>query len=170
MAEQENCDLCTEIEQAVRAYGVQFVIVDNLMTALESEDELYRAQSKFVKRLKALAQKLQIVILLVAHPRKNNGKELDNDDISGSGDITNLSDTVISLDRTKPEQAKEPSKTLLSVRKNRATSVLLTGSERVEILHNKRSKRLYQKENKGGVYAFPFAAEACVEEKEPLPF
>ena len=170
MAEQENCDLCTEIEQAVRAYGVQFVIVDNLMTALESEDELYRAQSKFVKRLKALAQKLQIVILLVAHPRKNNGKELDNDDISGSGDITNLSDTVISLDRTKPEQAKEPSKTLLSVRKNRATGVLLTGSERVEILHNKRSKRLYQKENKGGVYAFPFAAEACVEEKEPLPF
>lgn len=170
MAEQENCDLCTEIEQAVRAYGVQFVIVDNLMTALESEDELYRAQSKFVKRLKALAQKLQIVILLVAHPRKNNGKELDNDDISGSGDITNLSDTVISLDRTKPEQAKEPSKTLLSVRKNRATGVLLTGSERVEILHNKRSKRLYQKESKGGVYAFPFAAEACVEEKEPLPF
>lgn len=170
MAEQPDCDICTEIEQAVRAYGVQFVIVDNLMTALESEDELYRAQSKFVKKLKALAQKLQIVILLVAHPRKNNGKELENDDISGSGDITNLSDTVISLDRTNPKQAGEKAITLLSVRKNRATGVLLTGKERVEILHNKRSKRLYQKNSDGKAYSFPFKAEVCVEEKEALPF
>lgn len=170
MAENENCDICTEIEQAVRAYGVQFVIVDNLMTALESEDELYRAQSKFVKKLKSLAQKLQIVVLLVAHPRKNNGKELDNDDISGSGDITNLSDTVISLDREKPDNQGEKEKTLLSVRKNRATGVLLTGKERAEIVYNMRSKRYYQKGNENLLHPFQFEKKGYIEKKEPLPF
>ena len=170
MAENENCDICTETEQAVRAYGIQFVIVDNLMTALESEDELYKAQSKFVKKLKALAQKLQIVVLLVAHPRKNNGKELDNDDISGSGDITNLSDTVISLDREKPDNQGEKEKTLLSVRKNRATGVLLTGKERAEIVYNMRSKRYYQKGNENLLHPFQFEKKGYIEKKEPLPF
>lgn len=166
-----NMDIVTETEAAVRSYGVRFVIIDNLMTAIDAGESLYIEQSKFARRLKALARKLHIVILLVAHPRKSKAKELDSDEISGSGDVANLSDTVLTLDRVKKtkDDGEKINQTLLAVQKNRATGTLVQGDDRIPLRHSKRTKRLYQIGDKG-ILGFPFSIDTAKSEKTELPF
>lgn len=171
LEEQEKADIISEIEIAVRTYGIRFVIIDNLMTAIDAGENIYIEQSKFARRLKALARKLHIVILLVAHPRKSKASELDSDEISGSGDVANLSDTVITLDRsikTKDDGERIP-QTLLAVQKNRATGILVQGNDRIPLRHSKKSKRLYQVGD-SGISLFPFNLDTAKAEKTVLPF
>lgn len=167
-----SLDIVTETEAAVRSYGVKFVVMDNLMTAVSAGENIYIEQSKFARRLKALARKMHIVILLVAHPKKSKSNELDSDEISGSGDVANLSDTIISLDRIRKtkDDGEKITQTMLAVQKNRATGVLLQGDDRIPIRHSKKSKRLYQIGDNGGLVAFPFSAENARPEKTKLPF
>ena len=171
MAEKENADIISETEAAVRTYGIRLVIIDNLMTAIDAGENVFTEQSRFARRLKALARKLHIVVLLVAHPRKSGTKELDSDDISGSGDVANLSDTVLTLDRIskKKDDGEKVNQTLLAVQKNRATGVLIQGDERILLRHNKKSKRLYQAGD-SGVVQFPFNADTAKTVKTKLPF
>ena len=171
LEEQKEPNLAAEIEVAVRTYGIRFVILDNLMTAIDAGENLYTEQSRFARKLKALARKLHIVILLVAHPRKSNARELTGDDISGSGDVANLSDTVIMLDRTtkKKEDGEIIPQTLLAVQKNRATGILVQGDDRIPLRHSKKSKRLYQIGD-GGITPFPFDLSKAKTEQTVLPF
>ena len=70
------------------------------MSALTSPEEENRAQAKFTAQLKAFARKYHCHVLMVAHPRKSNGKkEFENEDISGSSAIGNLADFVINVER-----------------------------------------------------------------------
>ena len=61
---------------------------------VEVKEDLYRAQSAFVKKLKQIAVRHDVVILMVAHPKKTR-EQLENDDVSGSSDITNRADVVL---------------------------------------------------------------------------
>lgn len=85
------------VEEAVQRLDVKLIIIDNLMTAVDVSraGELMQAQKEFVKKLKRTAMRYNVAVLLVAHPRKTDAKTLDNDDISGSADITNLADVVL---------------------------------------------------------------------------
>lgn len=70
------------------------------MSALTSPEEENRAQAKFTAQLKAFARKYHCHVIMVAHPRKSNGKkEFENEDISGSSAIGNLADFVINVER-----------------------------------------------------------------------
>lgn len=171
MEEKEKPDVITEIEAAVRTYGTRFVILDNLMTAVDAGDNIYTEQSRFARRLKQIARNLHIVILLVAHPRKSKSKELESDEISGSGDVANLSDTVIALDRVtrKKDDGESVLQTLLAVQKNRATGVLVQGDDRIPLRHSKKSKRLYQIGD-GGISPFPFNMDTAKTDSAELPF
>lgn len=171
MEEQEHTDLTAELETAVRTYGVRFVIMDNLMTAIDAGENVYLEQSRFAKKLKALARKLHIVILLVAHPKKSRASELDSDEISGSGDVANLSDTVIALDRVKQKNDDDTEylQTLLAVQKNRATGVLVQGNDRIPLRHSRKSKRVYQMGDHG-IAPFPFDLSKTKAEQTALPF
>ena len=171
MEEQEHTDLTAELETAVRTYGVRFVIMDNLMTAIDAGENVYLEQSRFARKLKALARKLHIVILLVAHPKKSRASELDSDEISGSGDVANLSDTVIALDRVKQknDDGTEYLQTLLAVQKNRATGVLVQGNDRIPLRHSRKSKRVYQMGDHG-ITPFPFDLSKTKAEQTVLPF
>ena len=56
--DDELVDLVTTIEHSVMQYGIELVIVDNLMTALDVDmaaDE-YRCQSKFVKKVESVSE------------------------------------------------------------------------------------------------------------------
>ena len=168
----DDADIVAEAKAAVRTYDVRFIIFDNLMTAVESGEDVYNNQSKFAKRLKALARELHVVVLLVAHPRKTKSKQLDNDEVSGSSNVTNLADAVIALDsavKTK-DDGEKVNQTLLAVRKNRATGDLLQGDDRIQLRHSKKSKRIYQIGENGRINPFPFNAEAAKEEETVLPF
>ena len=116
-------DLLKVTTDTIIKRDIKFVVLDNLMTALESDynETLYRKQSNFVGQLAKLAKALQIVVVLIAHPRKtpNTSRyEFDNDDVSGSADITNRVDTVINYEKTKDSSATENQR-VMKVTKNR---------------------------------------------------
>ena len=86
---------------------LDLVLLDNLM-ALNVENldkDLYVRQTKFVKELKRIAQRLNVHVLFVAHPRKSSGY-LRMDDISGSGDLSNAADNVFIIHRVDEDYKK----------------------------------------------------------------
>ena len=145
--------LTETIEQVVRQYGVKLVCVDNLMTAMDAgiSDNLYQAQSEFVRRLKKIAVKYDIAVVLVAHPRKSK-EGFTNDDVAGSGDITNRVDSVLVYSRNgKKTDDKSPEcDSLLAVTKNRLFGRLTKANEPVELYYSKKSKRITSASGVGG--------------------
>lgn len=127
MVEDESEDLTNTIESAINRYGCDVILVDNLMTALDLEScggyDKYDNQSKFVKKMVRLAKTYKVLIIMVAHKRKNNFNQNDNDEISGSGDITNLGMITLSYERgtkTEIEQGEiDDSQRKLKLVKNR---------------------------------------------------
>lgn len=114
------------IEKVIKQYGTRLVFIDNLMTAMDRIDDqanLYLAQSNFVGRLKKIAMKYQVVVILVAHPRKSN-TAFNNDDVSGSSDITNKVDVVMSYGRAEPGAEWD---SVLQITKNRLWGRLRIG-------------------------------------------
>ena len=136
----EMKDLIELVEDTVIKKDIKFVMIDNLMTALEDnfDDAYYRKQSNFVGRLAKLAKALQIVIVLVAHPRKSiyKNQAFENDDVSGSGDITNRVDAVMTYDRIKGAEDTDIRRTL-RVTKNRLWGKL----GEIDLFYSEESRR-----------------------------
>lgn len=135
-------DLLQTIEKTIMQYGIDMICIDNLMTALDvgMDVDFYRAQSKFVNKLCRMAKRFEIVIILVAHRRKNRFSSDANDEVSGSGDITNRVDVVISYDRGKPDDVP-PDERLLIVSKNRLLGKL--NFDGIRLKYDELSKRIY---------------------------
>lgn len=134
------------IEKAILQYNVQLICIDNLMTAMERVQEqsnLYLAQSNFVGKLKAIAMKHSVVIILVAHPRKASANDFsdDNDLVAGSADITNKADLVLKYSRCDKE--KYGCDSLIKVTKNRIVGKLrMTNEDAVKVVYSEASKRV----------------------------
>ena len=103
--DEESESLVKTIETVIMQYGVRVILLDNLMTAMDLEEESAsdknEKQSLFVKRLARIALRYNVLIILVAHKRKNHFSTDENDEISGSGDISNLASVIISYERDK---------------------------------------------------------------------
>ena len=85
--------------------GVKLVVIDSLMKCgIPSED--YAGQKRFVDDLCVSARDLGIHIFLVAHSRKTASEDDGSSkfDVSGSSDITNLVDNVVSIHRNKKRE------------------------------------------------------------------
>ena len=88
-----------------RKYGSRIWILDNLMMMdLESDGEatnVLQKQKEFMVTLAKIAQTYNVLIVLVIHPRKVsvNQSDLIADDVSGSGDLTNIAQYVVSVKR-----------------------------------------------------------------------
>lgn len=142
---EKELDLINIIEQTIRQDDVKLICVDNLMTAMESvksQNELYLAQGRFVGKLKKLAIKYNVAVILIAHPRKqgkDSDKDFDNDDVAGSGDVTNKVDIVLNYSRPKKEESYQR---LLTMDKNRMTGRLLKGDKAVKMYYNEKSRRI----------------------------
>ena len=140
--------LLETVENVVRRVGVKLVCIDNLMTAMDVgvSDNLYQAQSAFVHKLKRLAVKYDVAVVLVAHPRKTKDS-FTNDDVSGSGDITNRVDTVLAYSRNayKNEEDLEDCDSHLAVTKNRMFGKLTKTKEPIELYYSQKSKRITSK-------------------------
>lgn len=133
--------LTDTIEQVIRQYGVKLVCIDNLMTAMDvsAGDNLYQAQSEFVRKLKLIAVKYDVAVILVAHPRKN-ATGAQNDDVAGSSDITNRVDVVLSYSRNPDKTAEEDCDSQLTVSKNRLLGRLTKSP--IELFYSQKSKRI----------------------------
>lgn len=123
IVDDEQSDLLEVVEEAIQKMNVRFIVLDNLMTALDdcsNNETLYRAQSNFVGRLAKMAKLYKVVFVLVAHPRKTKDV-FQNDDVSGSADITNKVDVVMSYDKVDDGTDDERK---LRITKNRLTGKL----------------------------------------------
>lgn len=151
--EDEQEDLLKTLERSIMQYGVKVALIDNLMTAMYIDEgkgtDRYVRQGSFVKDLTRIAIKYDCLILLVAHRRKNNFTLDANDEVSGSGDITNLAGITLSYDRGEKKeledgQMKEEQRKLI-IAKNRLFGKLdLKG---IILDYEERSKRIYGKED-----------------------
>ena len=145
----EKEDLLKSIEKSIQQYGVKVVLIDNLMTAMYIDEQRgsdrYEQQGQFVRNLAKLAIRYNCLILLVAHQRKNSFTTDINDEVSGSGDITNLAGLTLGYNRgTKDEMDKgivRDDQRKLIVAKNRLFGKInLNG---IVLNYDERSKRIY---------------------------
>lgn len=133
--DNECLQLLDTIELAIQRHGIRLVCLDNLMTALDVDldKDIYRAQSRFLKRLKEIAQRYNVVVLLVAHPKKTKD-DVVIEDISGSGDISNRVDVVLSYARGEQRGGT------VSVFKNRLTGKICPGG--IQLFYSEASKQI----------------------------
>lgn len=108
----EEESILKTMESAITQYGCKVMIIDNLMTAMEDDisSDIYRQQSNFVKSLAAMAKKFNVLIILIAHPKKRDGIAFSNDSIAGSSNITNLCDIIMRYTRPPVKHAPLPKK------------------------------------------------------------
>ena len=151
-------------------YGIQVVLIDNLMTAIEIDGgqvfDRYDRQSKFIDGLRTLAVRYDLVVLLVAHRRKNSVSRDSNDEVFGSGDITNYAGVILNYERSAdlPEEKRRA-----TVTKNR-----LFGKLELEgyiLDYEERSKRIYgQGDDKNASYGWDKTDGFVQVEMEDNPF
>lgn len=142
VSDDELISLVSEVERAILRYGCQFILIDNLMTAIDDDlaTDLYRAQSKFVGDLAALAKRYEVFILLIAHPRKTSGA-LSNDDVAGSGNITDKADIVLTYGRRHNKEGATDDERQLCVIKNRLTGKLRGTNNPIELVYDSTGSR-----------------------------
>lgn len=143
-AQAEMESLPDTIEKVITQYNAQLICVDNLMTAMETvkrANDLNLAQSNFVGRLKAIAQKYSVVIILVAHPKKSSAADQDDNElVSGSADITNKADIVIKYQRNRNPDIEADG--IIQVSKNRLMGTL-TQKGGIPVAYSEKCKRIY---------------------------
>lgn len=111
---------------AATRYGVKLFVIDNLMSALEENAEsLNSDQANFVQYCKNFAIKFNVHVVLLAHPNKekqeiNNGiGNLTKKDISGTKNISNKADNIISVERNWDETENKDCDLILTSQKDR---------------------------------------------------
>lgn len=104
-------DSLFEVFQQAAADGCRIFVIDNLMTLTSDasrEADLYRRQTAIMDKAKAFCLQAGVVVHVVAHPRKQEGRykneDIDIDGILGTSNIPNYADTIISLRRISEEE------------------------------------------------------------------
>ena len=113
-----------------------------MMTAMTMEkvrgSDTYERQTDFVNKLRSLAVKYNVMIILIAHKRKNNFSQDENDEIAGSSNIANLAMLIMTYERSSDCAQNERK---LKVPKNRLFGRIET--EGFTLKYDEKSKRIY---------------------------
>lgn len=122
-------------------HGVKLFIIDNMMMITTEKDDQNASDAEIARRLKAVARKNNVAVILVAHNKKNKDAEnVSMYDIAGSSKITNLADTIIAMKRMT-EQGDNGNNVRFAITKNRTTGCL--NSNIIMSFNNKR-KRFFE--------------------------
>ena len=164
VTDDEKVSIVKIIEESINRNGSDVILIDNLMTALDLDqsggDDKYERQSRFVKKLARIAQQYDVLIILVAHMRKNNYSTNGNDEISGTSDITNLAAITLMYDSDKEDDDKR----YLKVWKNRLFGKVKKSGWVMS--YSEESKRVYGEHDNPNV---KFGWERT-EEEDDFPF
>ena len=92
--------LFSDIQELVEKQDCQLIVLDNLMALNISDFDGAKneQQSQFINEIKEYAKQKNIHVILVCHPRKQDGF-LRKESISGTADLTNLCDNLFILHR-----------------------------------------------------------------------
>jgi twinkle protein len=144
---EETESLIETIRKVASRKNVKLFCIDNLMTAMdivEDQNNLYLAQSNFVRELKDIAIRYDVAIILVAHPRKagkdEKGSDFDNDIVSGSSNITDRVDIVMNYSRAKEGSDYD---SLLQIGKSRLVGILKLGKDGIPLNYSPKTKRVF---------------------------
>ncbi|NRA76914.1 MAG: AAA family ATPase [Pseudoalteromonas sp.] len=81
-------------EAMIKRYGLKILIVDNLHYLCRGGDENAMV-SEATQKLKLLAERLDVMIVLIVHPKKTNtNKQLKPEDLKGSSSIIQDADVI----------------------------------------------------------------------------
>lgn len=130
-------------EEVIQQYGVRVILLDNLMTAMLLDSakgsDQYERQTDFVNKLRVLALRYNVLIILIAHMRKNNFSNGDgNDEVAGSSNITNIAMITMAYERGKDQKDEER---LIKIFKNRLFGKINTDGIQVDF--DERSRRIF---------------------------
>jgi twinkle protein len=94
-------DLMKCFEYGYKRYGITVFVIDSLTNMVGQDD--YKEQQRFVERLVNFKQAFPVTVFLVTHSRKgeDEGKAPNKFDVKGSGSITDLADSFISVWKNK---------------------------------------------------------------------
>lgn len=161
---EETESLLETIRKVATRKNVKLFCIDNLMTAMdivEDQNNLYLAQSNFVRELKEIAIRYDVAIILVAHPRKSGkdekGNDFDNDIVSGSSNITDRVDIVLNYSRAKDGADYD---SLLQIGKSRLVGTLKLGKDGIPLNYSPKTKRVFGLRSLTKHYGW---------EKQPIP-
>lgn len=157
------------MERFITRYGVKVLIIDNLLT---SDFRRYgpsgnenAQETEFLKAVVALAMRMNVLIYVVAHPRKKgagSSASIDADEIGGSGNKKNLVQTVIFLHRDDEDDTVS----YASILKNREFGT----KGAVPLIFDPRTKQ-YVCQQKGAAQPYPWVRQyearlqECAEKK-----
>ena len=160
--ESEQKSIEQFIHEAIKQ-GNRMIIVDNLMTAMDeyNGDDFYRVQTNFIRKLSVTAKKNNVIIILVAHFRKSNGIVSSIDNVSGSSNIVNLADVVLTFRQPTEREVKEGKhcSRVLEVMKNR----MIGKTGEINLWYEEKSRRLSEIE---GVFDFDVLGQEDFEQAE----
>ena len=143
--DEEDISLVDFFEEMILQYGVRVLLIDNLMTALDIMNinipDKYEAQSRCMKKFARLALKYNVLVILIAHMKKD-GNAATNDRISGSADISNLASIVLSYERKKNDNDYGDNDRCLKLSKNRLFGELK--NDGIRVTYDPISKRIYE--------------------------
>lgn len=145
----EKEDLIKTIQRTIMQFNAKVILIDNLMTAMYIDErpgtDKYDRQGMFVRELTKIAVQMDVLILLVAHRRKNAFGGDANDEVSGSGDITNLAGITLGYDRPNRDDLEkgimDESQRKLIISKNRLFGK--TDTKGIILNYDEKSKRIY---------------------------
>lgn len=103
-------ELIGMLEMEIKINNCDLVVVDNLMSILSVQaSEKLEQQSDFMQKLCDLSKAYNTHIILVLHPNKSykKGDDMDFEQISGTSDLYNKADNIISVIREYEEEKIE---------------------------------------------------------------
>lgn len=136
------------IEAEVKTNKHDLIIIDNLMSILSAKaSEQYSEQASFVQQCCDLSKMYNVHIIIVAHPNKTltKGQSMEFEQISGTADIGNKADNVISVTRLYDDNIeKEGCEGYIQVIKNRYYEDI----PKVKVVFNRETETLCELKGK----------------------
>jgi twinkle protein len=97
------------LKQEVKQTRTDLIVIDNLMSILTSisDNEKNGKQADFMQNCCDLAKEYNVHIILVLHPNKTyrKGEDMESEQLSGTSDLANKADNIITVIREYDEQA-----------------------------------------------------------------
>lgn len=149
-------ELTAMLEMEIKLNNYNLVVIDNLMSILSVQaSEKYEQQADFMQRLSDLAGAYNTHIILVLHPNKTyrKGQGMDFEQISGTSDLYNKADNILSVIREFDEDKKAQGiNGYVKILKNRYFSDLT----QIETYFDEETRLLLERSEDGAVLAYNF--------------
>lgn len=164
--------LTNMLEYEIKINKYDLIVIDNLMSILSVQaSEKYEQQADLMQRLCDLAGAYNTHIVLVLHPNKTyrKGEDMDFEQISGTSDLYNKSDNIITVIREYDEsKIASGINGKIRVLKNRYFSDLPS----IDTYFDKETGLLLERDEQGTVlaYSFNWDKDNCMEAPEGAQF